>query len=716
MTLRKTLLSTCACLAFAAPGLAQTNPQQDDVIVVTGQLSNFGATKSSAPILETARSVSVVTTEDFLARGALTLDDALNYTSGVVGDTFGFSTRGDFFQVRGLDVPEYRDNLQALFGNYNNTRPHLYTVDQVEVLKGPASVLYGQGSPGGIVNLASKRAGPDLEQEVVLSYGTHDRLEIAGDFNATLIEDTLYARFVGVYRDSDTQVDFVTDDAVSIAPSLTWTPNDRTEINLLVNYDERDGDTAHQFLPLTGTLNPSPSGQVIESSTYLGEPGFNRYETESTAVTMIASHRLNEIFTLEGTARWRDSSSEYSQSWIRFTGTGRPRTTGLGIGMRSWYDNPAESEQLAFDTRIRADFNTGSFEHEVLAGVNYQSVELTSSRAFLVQGALNVFDPFNNEGVLTPRDATYGNNVPSMADLDAARGFSETETEFWGFYAHDQISWNNWVANFGIRVDDATIDSVSRAGPAVTTQNQDDNATTIAAGLLYAFDNGVSPYISYAESFNPVLGTDNVTNDPLKSEEGEQFEIGLKYQPAGSRAFVTLAYFDITQSNLPNPASLIGGDIPSQQEGEAEIKGFEIEGTTYLDLGLGELRLDGAASWLDAEDPNGLQFASIPEEQFSVWGEFRPHALEDLRVGLGARYVGNNKSFGISVVDGSLVEIETDGYTVADMMIGYEFDNWSAMLNVRNLFDENYYATCLARGDCFPGEERTVNVRLARRF
>ena len=687
MTLRTTLLGACACLALTPAALAQSEADQretDDVIVVTGSLGAFGAMKSSAPILETARSVSVVTSEDFLARGALTLDDSLNYTAGVVGDTFGFSTRGDFFQVRGLDVPEYRDNLQALFGNYNNTRPHLYTVDQVEVLKGPASVLYGQGSPGGIVNLASKVAGPDLGQEVVLSYGTHDRLEIAGDFSATLIEDTLYARFVGVARDSDTQVDYVNDDAISLAPSLTWTPGENTEINLLVNYDERDGDTAHQFLPLTGTLYPGPNGEHMSSSVYHGEPGFNRYDTESTSITVIASHQLNEIFTLEGTARWRDSSSEYSQSWLAFAGAGVPRLNADGNGVRSWYDNPASSEQLAFDARVRADFMTGALEHEVLAGVNYQDVELTSSRAFLRQGVLNAFNP------------VYGNGVPSMAELDAVRGTTESESEYWGFYAHDQVSWNNWIANFGVRVDD-----VSNSNNGVS---QDVDATTIAAGLLYAFDNGLSPYVSYAESFEPQLGVDNVTGDALKPEEGEQFELGVKYQPAGSRSYVTLAYFDITQSNLPNPQGL--PNAPSQQEGEASITGFEIEGVTVVELPVGDLKLNASASWLDAEDPNGQPFSSIPEEQASIWGEFSPTAMQDLRLGVGVRYLGDNESGSIT----------TDGYTVADMMVGYDFENWSAMLNVRNLFDEEYYATCLARGDCFPGEERTVNLRVARRF
>ena len=147
MTFRSSLLGACALMTLATSAHAQTETntsgETEDVIVVTGALGAFGATKSSAPILETARSVSVETSYDFISRGALNLSDTLNYTSGVLGQAYGFATRGDFFTVRGLDVPEYRDNLQALFGNYNNTRPDLYTIDQVEVLKGPASVLYG---------------------------------------------------------------------------------------------------------------------------------------------------------------------------------------------------------------------------------------------------------------------------------------------------------------------------------------------------------------------------------------------------------------------------------------------------------------------------------------------------------------------------------------------------------------------------------------------
>ena len=301
---RNTLvLATSGILSLAAAvALADSEPALETVIV-TGKLSTFGATKSNIPILETARSVAVIPAEEFLERGALTLDDTLNYTAGVVGDTFGFSTRGDFPRVRGLDVPEYLDNIQVLFGNYNNARSDIYTLEQVEVLKGPASVLYGQGSPGGVLNTVSKRAGRDaVERELVLDYGNHDRLQGAADIGVRLGDSGAWSgRLVGVYRDSGTQLDVVDDDALVLAPSITY-ENDRARYSLLVNYTEREGDTAHQFLPLSvsgcasGKVSISEpnicagsAGEEVPASRYVGEPGFNRYDTESLSVTLFLS-------------------------------------------------------------------------------------------------------------------------------------------------------------------------------------------------------------------------------------------------------------------------------------------------------------------------------------------------------------------------------------------------------------------------------------------
>jgi iron complex outermembrane receptor protein len=693
---------------------AQAASDQGDEIVVTGRVSTFGATKSDIPILETARSVSVIDADEFLERGSLTLDDTLNYTAGVVGDTFGFSTRGDFPRVRGLDVPEYLDNIQVLFGFYNNARSDIYTLEQVEVLKGPASVLYGQGSPGGILNTVSKKAGSEnLDREIVLDYGTHNRFQAAGDFGIDLSGDGEWtARLVGLIRDSDTQVDFVEDNALVFAPSVTF-ENANTTITALVNYTDRESDTSHQFLPLSvsgcgsdevqiseAEICAGTTGNEVDPSLYVGSPDFNRYDTESFSLTLFGQQKLNDIFSLEGTARYRNNEADYRQSWVSFLGAGTARTTpdGTAIG-RSWYDAPAGSNQFALDSRLRASFETGPASHEILAGVNYQDVETERRAAFLGRPTnFNLFNPVYD-----------GSEIPSEAAFNAARGLSESTTETIGYYVNDQISVGNFVLNAGVRFDDL------ESGNGTTVQ--DDSATSFSFGGLYKTSFGLNPYINYAESFQATVGVDANTGENLKPQEGEQIEIGLKYQPPGTRTYITAAYFDIKQSNLPNPQAL--QNAASQQEGVAKIKGFEVEAQTAL----GDIYLDGAFSTLDTEDPNGIPISSIPEVQGSAWVTWKPSQgqLEGFRLGAGVRHAGNNESQGVSFLASnnfqpSVVKVETDGYTVLDGLIGYSFEQVDLTLNARNLFDTEYYGTCLARGDCFPGEGRTVVARAAYRF
>ena len=404
----KAILLATSCFSFAAMAqeTSQSETSEDDnVIIVTGQVSTFGATKSETPILETARSVSVITSDEFLEKGALTLDDTLNYTAGVVGDTFGFSTRGDFPRVRGLDVPEYLDNIQVLFGFYNNARSDIYTLEQVEVLKGPASVLYGQGSPGGILNTVSKRAGPEnIGSEIFVEYGTYDRAQVSTDIGVDLSGDGRFTgRLVALYRNADTQVDFVNDDAIIVAPSLTF-DNGATSFTVLANYTDRNSDTAHQFLPLavsgcaSGNVTISEpnvcSGNIaqeVDPSLYVGDPGFNRYDSKSFSVTLFGQHQFSDVLSYEATARYRDNEADYRQTWVSFLGDGTPRVlpNGTAIG-RSWYDAPAGSDQIAVDSRFRAKFNTGGIEHEVFGRHQFSEHRNHTERGFSLCSANDV--------------------------------------------------------------------------------------------------------------------------------------------------------------------------------------------------------------------------------------------------------------------------------------------------------------------------------------
>ncbi|MEM1229319.1 MAG: TonB-dependent siderophore receptor [Pseudomonadota bacterium] len=713
------LLAIFGPAAEAAPeaeGL-QGASQVVDEIVVIGELQRFGATKSDVAVSELPRSVSVIPAAEFLERGALTLSNTLDYTAGVVGNAFGYATRGDFTSIRGLDAPEYQDNLQVLFGFYNNARADVYTLEQVEVLKGPASVLYGQAAPGGIVSTVSKVARADNDaRELVLTAGNFDRYQASVDLALPLGADSGWsARLVALYRDADTQVDFVTDDAIVLAPSITW-ENERASMTLLVNYTDRESDTAAQFLPLAATAcgsgsitisEPSvcvgTSGAEVDGSISVGDPNFNRYDTEAITVSLFGTYEINEWLAVEGTARYRDNEAEYDQTWISFLGDGNARVLpdGTAVG-RSWYSAPAGSTQSAFDVRLRADFDTGGIAHQMLVGANYQDVETEIDAAFIYARptTFNIFNPVYS-----------GAEIPTAAEFDAVRGADDDETVASDVYLVDTLTVGDLVVNAGIRF--SSVDSEDAAS------DQTDRETPITLGALYRTDLGLNPYVSYAESFRATVGTDVVTGRSLKPRRGEQTEIGLKYQSADSRNFITVAWFDLEEDNLVD--FVAGGQ--TQPGLSIETRGIEVEAL----LTAGAFTFDFNYRHLDGEevDENGdsVPRPSLPDDAASLWTRWQPQsgALLGWRAGFGIRYASGNESNGTAFLAANgfaptPIRVESDGYTVFDAMIGYEFAGFDLAVNLRNLGDEEYYSTCLSRGDCFPGEQRTIVATLARRF
>lgn len=677
-------------------------------VLVVGQLGRYSATKSDTPILETARSVSIETALDLREKGAINVADAYLYSAGVFGERYGFATRGDWVSVRGLEVPEYRDSLQALFGNYNNTRPDIYTIEQIEVLKGPASVLYGQGSPGGIVNVVSKTPQAEPFHELLVETGSYERKQVATDLTGPVgNSDTWQYRLNAVYRDAGTQVDFVDEEALVFAPSLSWEPDESTRITALLNIQDTDSDTGSQFHQVDGTLRPAPDGRRIDLSTYTGEPGFNRYDTENRSLTLLGEHALNETWTLEGTARYTEGESDYRQAWVSFFGGDRwvyDESGSLyrdGMVPRTFYAADNKSEQLAMDLRARARFATGPLDHELMLGTMLQDVTTDTDTAYLFALGLDMAtrrpdDQLGDRYWINPLDPVYTGDYPDQDMIGQA--FNDTPsstTEDRGLYINDQITAGNWNILLGLRHDTVETDNGSVV--------QEDDAVSFSAGVLYSTDIGLSPYISYAESFEPVVGTDNITGETLEPQEGEQVEAGVKYQPTGSRAFITLAWFDIKQSNLSNPNAAVGAN--SQQEGVARIDGYELESVVPF----GELRWEFNASRVNTGNTNGYRFASVPEKQASSWLTWYPRgAWSGFRAGAGLRYVGESW-------DGA-DSLRTPSYTLADLMLGYRSEAWQVSLNVTNLADKEYQATCLARGDCFPGEERNLVGRIVYQF
>ncbi len=672
-------------------------------IEVVGMRSPFGATKTNTPIVELARTISIETALDLKQKGVLNLSQSATYMAGVTGESYGYATRIDSISSRGLSIPRYRDSIQELFGSYNSTRAEIYTMEQVELLKGPASVLYGQGSPGGIMNYVSKTPTLGKGSEVVLSYGSFDRAQVGVDVNGSLSEDDKWmGRFVGIYRNADSQVDYVSDDTQVFMPSLSFMPSDDTTLTLIGLFQDTDSDTAAQFIPVEGTLLPLADGTYLpDQDVYAGEPGFNKFDTKSNQVTLLGEHLINDTTSLSFTALWRDGEADYHQAWPTFTGGTRYLNAFVGAPVaptdtfvpRTFYQADNTFNQHAFDIRVNKGFVTGAFEHELLAGVQYQHVKTDANSAYYAGGGVlqgdfrYILDLANPEYTGAPEQAIFDaiyNDAPEQTVTDT------------GLYLSDQISYENWRVTLGLRHDRVDNDT------GVT--EQDDTQTSYSAGILYRFDNGISPYLSYAESFETVVGLDS-NKKQLKPEEGRQYEAGIKYELSSVPGFITLAYYDIEVSNLPNPNGL--PDEAAQQQGVTTIEGIELEGR----VDFGQITAQFAASVLDAEDPNGFSLSAQPDSNASLWINYSPLELEALTVGAGIRYVGE------SVSENGVIRYDTPSYTLGDLMVSYELaDNLDLQLNVRNVTDKKYLTSCLFRGDCFPGVRRTVNASLTYSF
>ena len=707
MTFGKTLLSTAILVALAPYSVAQTDQETEEQAIekveIVGKRSPFGATKTNTPIVELARTISIETDTDIQTKGALSLAQTATYMAGVTGETYGYATRVDSVSSRGLSIPRYRDSIQELFGSYNSTRAEVYTMEQVELLKGPASVLYGQGSPGGIMNYVSKTPKAGKGSEVMLQYGTFDRAQANVDLNGALNESgSLLGRVVGIYRDADTQVDYVNDDTQVLMPSMTLLPNDDTSLTVIGLFQDSESDTAAQFIPVEGTLEPLADGTYLpDQNVYAGEPGFNKFDTKSNQVTVLGEHIFNASTSLSFTALWRDGEADYHQAWPTFTGGSRYLNDYIGeqvvasdtVVSRTFYQADNTFSQHALDVRLLKTFTTGALDHEILAGVQYQNVDTDTNSAYYTDAG-----PLSGDFryVLDLADPHY-TGAPDQSVFDQIYNDQPEQTvKDTGLYLSDQISMNNWRFTLGLRHDRVDNDNGS--------STQEDSQTSYSAGVLYRFDNGLSPYVSYAESFETVVGT-TIDGQQLDPEEARQYEAGLKYEMQSVPGYLTLAYYDIEISNLPNPNSL---PVESaQQQGKSKLSGIELEGR----VDWGEVSAQFAASSIDAEDPNGFELPAQPDSNASLWLTWSPEELANLRLGGGIRYVGQ------SVSENASLRYVTPSYTLGDVMIGYAMsEKLDIQLNVRNVTDKEYLTACLTRGDCFPGLSRTVNASLTYAF
>ena len=645
-------------------------------------LRGSGGTKSDTPIAETPVSISVITAERVKDLGAETVQDTLGYTAGVRTGTYGVDSRGDWSSVRGASPVQYVDGLQSLFGYYNNTRPNPYSLGSIELVKGPASVLYGQGSTAGILNLVSKRPGFQETGEVNASFGSFDRAQASIDYTGPInASETWLFRVVGLTRDSGTQVDHVDDNTTVFTPSLSWQPNSGTKVTFLANVQENASGTTAQFLPWTGTVLPGPNGP-LDTSTFVSEPDWDRYDTEQTALTAIVDQRINESWRFHGAVRTTESSADYRSMWPSFPPT--IQDDGRTIS-RTAYVSDASADAVVGDLKIAGALGSARVRHNLTGGFDFQDATTDNDTWYGFGGFIDIYDP------------VYG-QVP--ADTPLTDGPSTTTTQN-GFYLQDQITVDDqWLFSLGLRHDETEQRTGAGGG-------QTDDAITGRLGIMFLGRGGLSPYVSWSESFLPTIGAD-IEGVPYTPKQGEQIELGFKFQPSGTRHLITAAAYDLIEKNRlttdpANPANRI-------QTGEVGVRGVELEAQLLWE----SFNLLAAYSYTDAEvtesnnGDEGFHVPTIPDHLFSLWSVYRPRQIEGLSLGAGLRHTGETW-------DGAET-LETDPHTLFDLMVGYRFGSFDLRLNVDNLADKIYVSTVLARGDAFYGIRRTVIGSISYRF
>ncbi|MFZ5842543.1 MAG: TonB-dependent siderophore receptor [Pseudomonadota bacterium] len=642
---------------------------------VTGYVAKRSATatKTDTPVAETPQAVSVVTPEQMRDQGAQTVQDALRYVAGVRSEPYGLDSRGDWSMIRGADPVIFLDGLQQTFGYYASSRPDPFTLARIDVLKGPSSVLYGQGTVGGIVNLQSKRPQAERQGELQLQLGSFDRRQLAADVTgAATAEETLLYRMVAVKRDSETQVNYVDDDRLVLMPSLTWRPTETVEWTVLFHYQKDETGSSTQFLPHAGTVLPAPNGlPEIPYDVFMSEPGFDEYDTEQTALTSLLSIQLNDDWQFRQHLRRAESEVSYQTIYPRF----RPTLQANGDINRVYWIAKPELEYLTVDHQLQADFGDRALQHTWLVGVDYQAATTNRYWAYGAATPLNLYHP------------VYG----TFTAPTSLRSDPENQVEQLGVYGQAQLTFNErWLTTLGLR-HDKTENRTDGAG------RQKDDATSVRAAVMYKTGTGWHPYVSYTESFQPLIGLD-VYGEAFKPLQGEQVELGLKYQPDGSNSLVTVSLYDLKESNQTVSVE-VNGVLGQIQAGEATAQGVELESLLQLNE---DWALIGNYTYTDTAVNDGPRSASVPEHLASLWSQhrFAIAGVSGFRAGLGVRYTGDSW-------DGA-DNLKTPAYTLYDAMFGYDVGDLSFTLTVNNLENETYYSTCLARGDCFIGSKRNV--------
>ncbi len=649
--------------------------------------------KTDTPLIEIPQSISVVTRQQMDQRQTQTIDEALRYSPGI-SVSGKEDNRSDFVAARGFTLNQYLDSLRLGAGSFATSQTDPYLLERIDVLQGPASTLYGRSSPGGLIDMVSKRPRPDFFGEAQIQTGSFNRIQGAFDVGGALDKNGEFqVRLTALARDADTQVNYVKNRRIVVAPSFTWRPSSDTSFTLITNYQDDPAGGLYSRMPASGSITPTPTGVKIPTSFFFSDLNFNKYQRSQYSLGYAFEHRFTDSLQFCQNLRYRHMDLDYDFLYA----TGWLNATTL---RRNVISDREKLDTTTLDNQVQYDVRTGPLAHKVLAGVDYQYNNWDYLYGVAVSNTLNYYNP------------NYRQNITKPAITNSQ---NQTQDQF-GVYLQDQIKIERAIFTIGAREDWAATKTRNRLTRRDTSQS--DRAFTWRAGVNYIFDNGIAPYASYTRSFDPTAGVD-FYGTPLKPTTGEQYEVGVKYQPTGFKSFITAAAYNLTQQNVTtadpsHPNSLV-------QTGEIRSRGVQFAGTASLADGLD---LIASYSYLDNEVTKsndglvGKKPSGTPAVLASAWGNWTIQSgpLAGLGIGAGVRYVG-------STWGDNANSFKVPSYTLGDAAIQYEFSyldpRFSGLklaINANNITDKTYVAACSTSTTCFYGYRRNVLATLTYKW
>ncbi len=688
-------------------GIAVTaTPIEEEIIdiVVTGeQIENdyfvpeaTAGTRTDTPLRDIPQSIQVIPQQVIEDQQAIGLEEVLENAAGVtfLGNDDG---RGFNFGIRGFNfVPVLRDGFVLSEFGADVAEPEVANLERVEVLRGPASVLYGQAEPGGVINLVTKQPLAEPYYNLQFQVGNRESISPSIDLSGPLTGDgRLRYRLNALYRHGESFRDFENDfDRVFVGPTLAWQISDRTDLTVSLEYTEDDEPLDFGTVAFGDGIADIPLERVVNTN-----PD-NTIEQDYLNVGYTLEHRFSDHWQLRN--QFRYTSSAYDQGVLPLP---LSLDESTGILNRVFAAQSNETDTYSLYTNVQGEFNTGSIEHTLLLGVDLFRAEgeiiTRFGRNFLAP--INIFDPDYSTA-----------STPSLESLDLIPGNSNTSTtDQLGIYLQDQIDiLDNLILVGGLRYNTVDRETTDLVTDEETEQDYDDLIPRI--GIVYQPVEPISLYANYSRSFAPNFFATDADGEPLEPEQGEGFEVGVRAELIDDRLAATLAYFDITKQNVATADP--NDPFASVAVGEERSQGIDLYLTGEI---LPGWNVVASYAFIDAEvtedntDIVGNQLRGIPEHSASLWTtyEIQSGDLQGLGLGLGFNFVGERQ--------GDLANsFEADSYFLTNAAIFYRQEKFQLRLNLDNLFDVDYIEALgnnRVRG-IYPGDPFTIRGSVSIEF